>query len=188
MSERIKEWIILAQKGDEKSREELWEALKPLRYSWAAHILLPSWEWEDLQQEAYIILMEAIHRYDSTLGMSFEGYYKVYLYNWKYKMFRKRRECLGIESDIMEQDAYQVPTYREDIPDHIYLQARCKKVVELVQQLDSLDQELLTRHYFYQETLKSVGESLGLKDKTTYTRVRRLLAKLRKNLEKSEDF
>lgn len=180
MSESIKELITLAQAGDEKSREELWEAFIPLRYSWAKHIVIPGWEWEDLQQEAYILLIEAIRKYDSTLGMSFEGYYKVSLYNWKYKKYRKRQEYLGIEKDIMEQDAYQVPGYTEDIADNIYLQACCMRAVELLEGLEHLDRELLTRYYFGNQTLKEVGESLGLRNKVPYTRVSRLLKKLRK--------
>ncbi|MEG0708439.1 MAG: sigma-70 family RNA polymerase sigma factor [Cellulosilyticaceae bacterium] len=179
MSESIKELITLAQAGDEKSREELWEAFAPLRYSWAKRIVLSGWEWEDLQQEAYILLIEAIRQYDSTRGMSFEGYYKVSLYNWGYKKYRKRQEYLGIVSDITEQDAYQVPTYTEDIADNIYLQACCVRAVELLRGLDDLDRELLTRHYFANQTLKAVGESLGLKDKAAYTRVSRILKKLR---------
>lgn len=181
MSEHIKALITLAQLGDEKSVEELWEAFRPLRYKWARSTILPSWEWEDFQQEAYILLIQAIHQYDAELGMSFEGYYKVTLYNWRYKKLRKRKEYLGVLADITEQDEYQQPIDKEDIADNIHLKVQCERMLELLEDLDSRDREILTRHYFHYETLKDIGASLGLKDRTTYSRVNRLLQKLRKN-------
>lgn len=180
MSEYIKELITLAQLGDEKSREDLWEAFRPLRYKWAASISLPGWEWDDLQQEAFVILIQAIDKYDAALGMTFEGYYKVSLYNWRYNKFRKKKEYLGIGEDIAEQGAYQIPEYTEDLGDIICTQIGCQRIVELLGELKELDRELIIRHYFQYQPIKEAGEALGLKDKAAYSRMHRIIKNLRK--------
>ena len=69
--------------------EPLFYRFTPLIKKYMKDYFLEYVEFEDLMQEARLVMLDAVERYDSEKGMRFSGYYRLVLQHHIYGIIRK---------------------------------------------------------------------------------------------------
>ncbi|MEG1704919.1 MAG: hypothetical protein RR289_10360, partial [Niameybacter sp.] len=82
MDNSIRKLVILS-KEDINYTLELWHALEPLCRKWTHTFKDYNEEYDNIFQESYSILTEAVENYQLDSPVYFERYFKTYLYNWR---------------------------------------------------------------------------------------------------------
>lgn len=93
----IEEMVAAMKEGRIEYFEPLFYRFTPLIKKYMKDYFLEYVEFEDLMQEARLVMLDAVERYDSEKGMRFSGYYRLVLQHHIYGIIRKenayRRKC-----------------------------------------------------------------------------------------------
>lgn len=178
MLENFQNHISSARQGDTKSLELLWQEVKYITKKWVNRTYLSGWDKEDLEQEAYLILVESIHKWDEEAGMTFYGYYKIRLSVWRQLALKKKTEHPALGEDIsLTEDKYDAAQVglEEEVVTHL----RYQEAIRLLDRLAPVDKQLILSHYFHGNSLEASGAELGLKRTSASSRIQRALKKMR---------
>lgn len=185
MSEaRIEEWVSLAISGDQETTYKLWEIFEPLRSNWARQTSLEVWSREDLQQQSYLILVDALQRYDASLGMGFAGYYKTRLSVWRSKQGKRKRcessNVVGVELEMYEHSEGSMRNLLA-VEDRLFLQ----DVVGWMKTLGNAERAFFIDSILQQVETPVLMQKYGLKAGSVRSKKKRLRDQLKKVFEKN---
>lgn len=107
--------------------EPLFYRFSPLVKRYMRDYFLRYVEYEDLMQEARLVMLDAIERYDSEKGMRFSGYYRLMLQHHIYGIIRKenahRRKCdrsaLSFDELLESSKIAQMAFIDYQTPEHV---------------------------------------------------------------------
>ncbi|MGO4995405.1 sigma-70 family RNA polymerase sigma factor [Jeotgalibaca porci] len=85
----IEEMVAAMKEGQIEYFEPLFYRFTPLIKKYMKDYFLEYVEFEDLMQEARLVMLDAVERYDSEKGMRFSGYYRLVLQHHIYGIIRK---------------------------------------------------------------------------------------------------
>lgn len=177
MLENLQHHINLARQGDTKSLELLWQEVKYITKKWVNRTHIPSWDREDLEQEAYLILVESIHKWDQEAGMTFYGYYKIRLSVWRQLALKKKTEHPALGEDISHTEE-KYDTAQVGLEEAALIHLRYQEAIRLLDGLTPIDRQLILSHYFHGHSLEQSGAELGLKRTGASSRIQRALKKI----------
>lgn len=184
MSEQ--EWmelVIKAKSGDKKSCYEVWQILEPLRNYWVSYTRVEHWTRDDLQQQSYIVLIEALQRYDYDKGMSFEGYYKTRLRVWKDKQGR-RKTCESSNVESVERAMLSHCEGSEDqiaeVENKIIIESILKKIYEL----EESERDFIIDSVIYEKKTPELMQKYGGKSSAIRSKKKRIMDKLKQKMQK----
>lgn len=83
------EMVAAMKEGKMEYFESLFYRFTPLIKKYMKDYFLEYVEFEDLMQEARLVMLDAVERYDSEKGMRFSGYYRLVLQHHIYGIIRK---------------------------------------------------------------------------------------------------
>lgn len=185
MSEEEFEGLVdNAKRGDKQSIYELWQMIAPVSNHWISHIYLEHWSREDLLQETYIILIEALQKYDKEQGMTFWGYYKMSLKVWKSKK-SKRKTC---ESSNVESIERAMQCHSEGSQDgliEVENQMLLAQIIEVMNELEEGEREFLIDSVIKGKEAPFLSQKYGGKPSTIRSKKKRMIDKLKQKIEKS---
>lgn len=185
MSEQeLMELVIRAQSGDKKSCYELWQILEPLRNYWVSYTRIEYWNKEDLQQQSYLVLIDSLQRYDSTKGMTFEGYYKTRLKVWKGKQC-KRKTCESSNVESVERAMLSHSEGSENELNQIENKVVVQGILEKIYELEESEREFIMDSLIYEKKTPELMKKYGGKSSTLRSKKKRIMDKLKQNLEKN---
>lgn len=85
----IEEMVAAMKAGKTEYFEPLFHSFSPLVKKYMKNYFLQFVEFEDLMQEARLVMLDAVERYDSEKGMRFSGYYRLMLQHHIYGIIRR---------------------------------------------------------------------------------------------------
>lgn len=93
--------LIMSYKEDkeEEALLALWESFQPLVYSSMRKFYVAMSEQENISQEAFIQLLLCANKYDPSLNVPFESFYKMNLHYWFLGQINKKKELLVVDQD-----------------------------------------------------------------------------------------
>lgn len=170
--------ITQAKSGDTNSLEYIWQDVRGITQKWLNKTHLIGWEREDLEQEAYLVLVESIHRWDPQAGMTFFGYYKVRLSVWRQLTNKKRTEHPAMAEDVaLITDGYAHS--QSSIEEQVLITLGYQNLLRQLDTLSPLEKDLILAHYMHGKHLKDIATKHGLKRTTASSRIQRALRKLK---------
>lgn len=183
MSEEEFEVLVSsAQMGDREKVYELWQVMEPVRNYWVNQTYLEHWSKEDLQQQSYVILVEALQKYDSSQGMTFWGYYKTRLKVWKHKQ-TKRRTCESSNVESIEREMLSHSEGTQDTLIEVENQILLQMILEAMAELKASEREFFIDSVIEGKEAPFLAQKYGGKQNTIRSKKKRMIDKLRQKIE-----
>lgn len=156
-----------------------WEKLYPLRRKFVRETIINGMEKEDLEQECYIQLEQALKRYNPGLGVPFESYFKVRLYGWRANQNRVKAR---MELAFGEESLFFLIDERVQIEEETVMKDLMQEVYKNLKQLDEKDRFIITAYYFQYKKIGDIAEQLGMTIKGVESRKKKALGKIRERM------
>ena len=197
------ELAILAKQGDKDAEVQLWNQIKSLVWIKARHLLpedgsTARYDIDDLMQEAYFGVREAIKAYDPGSGFLFTTYLTFPLKS----AFRRvqgigstRRDAvlhaismdtpLG-DDDYSLSDTLTAPAAEESFEgmlDRAEAEETAEIVRRCVDRLDALHADVIRRHYFAGQALQQIADQRGCSRENINQVLQHAVLRLRKYKE-----
>lgn len=126
---------------------------------------------EDFYQEGCLVLLEAIHKFDSKFGKSFTRFFELLLVRKYLTLLKKLNKPLAILSEeiisnivVEEEERYYIT------------QKHIDKALEV---LTSTEYDVFYEHYVLSKKIADICEKLSLPEKKVYNALYRIKIKLR---------
>ncbi|MDF2878406.1 MAG: sigma-70 family polymerase sigma factor, partial [Clostridia bacterium] len=140
---------------------------------------------EDLMQECYLQLVKCLEKFDSSLGVPFESYYKIQLYGWRSNQNRKKREFLSMEEDLNDEITQQSDG-QVDIERQIQNKLLYEALVKELGKMKSMERALVVGYYLEDKSLKELAKVLNINYKTAEFQKSKGIKRLKALLESDE--
>ncbi|MDF2614088.1 MAG: sigma-70 family polymerase sigma factor [Clostridia bacterium] len=160
---------------------EWWVKLTPLWKKFARETYLCGYDKEDLVQECYLQLINALEKFDEALGVPFESYYKIQLYGWRANQNRKKRECLSLSEEDYQQLS-EKPDGELSVEEQVENQLLFEAVQRELTEMKSIDESIITKYYIESKPLKEIAKELNIKYKSAEFRKGKMIKQLREKL------
>ena len=181
------ELALRAQSGDRENTGQLWEQVKLLTFRFASRFFRKSFMscqthgvvLEDLQQECFLAVMDAVKSYDPSRGLKFNSFLSFPLKNHFNALIGHRgnqradplnesasldEPLVGAEDpDLTLMDALEDQT--ADTQVEVEETAVQKIVREAVKRLNPFHRFLIERHYFQNCTLEAIAQETGMEQR-----------------------
>lgn len=161
---------------------EWWIKLTPLCRKFARETYICGLSQEDLMQECYLQLVKCLERFDSSLSVPFESYYKIQLYGWRANQNRKKREILSFGDEMYDAVARQ-PDESVNIEKEIGEKLLIEAVAWELSHMKSEERDVVTGYYVERKSLKQIAKELDIKYKTAEFRKSQAIKKLKSLME-----
>ncbi len=185
----------LIQQGNTEYFSDLWENTKRLlfkkanKFTASYNLIARGYTSEDVEQDCFLILCEAVKAYDSEKPYKLSAYFNYGILNHFNTVVGNRIKSKGLDvlntarslndtvsgkDDILLIDIIPDDTYGlEKIEDRIYTEELHNTLDEALSQLDKEQSDVLKLYYYNQFTAKDVGKALNI----SYDRVNRSIRK-----------
>lgn len=190
MSERkpVREWVLAAQKGDQKAFEELFRLFQGTVYNTALQLLGNPEDAEDVTQDAFLRAWEQLPQL--TAPEAFRNWLLTITVNLCRSHFRKASPPTeSLDAPLEGDDAEEEPT--REIADEgvdaetIVLQRETARLVRrAVAELPLAFREVIVLHYFEGLELADIAKILRVPIGTVKSRLARAREQLRRKLER----
>ncbi|MFA0732222.1 MAG: hypothetical protein LKKZDAJK_002883 [Candidatus Fervidibacter sp.] len=190
MSERkpVREWVLAAQKGDQKAFEELFRLFQGTVYNTALQLLGNPEDAEDVTQDAFLRAWEQLPKL--TAPEAFRNWLLTITVNLCRSHFRKASPPTeSLDAPLEGDDAEEEPT--REIADEgvdaetIVLQRETARLVRrAVAELPLAFREVIVLHYFEGLELADIAKILRVPIGTVKSRLARAREQLRRKLER----
>lgn len=176
----IEAMVVAIKGGKMEYFEPLFYRFTPLVKRYRKDYFLRSVEYEDLMQEARLVMLDAIERYDSEKGMRFSGYFRLMLQHHIYGIIRKenahRRRCersaLSFEQLLETSKAAQMSFVDFQTPEHIL--AVREAYLDYGELLSKFEKEVY-RLFIRGSSLKDIAKELDVE----YIRIKNAIERCR---------
>ena len=167
----------------EISQEECykwWIKMMPMWKKWIRKTYLCGYDKDDLMQQSYIELVNCMNKYNKELGVPFESYYKMYLYQWRNNQSRKKRELLSI-TDEYEKNLMETKDITVDIEGEIENKLLSEAIIRTLEDMGEIEKFIITKYYMEKVSLKDIAKELNINYKTLEYKKKCILRKLRED-------
>lgn len=188
------ELVELIKKTDSKSaKTELWKQNKGIIYRLARQYYSSDkpYTLEDLVQQGYFALLQAVKSYDKEKGYKFTTYLN-FSFQCAIRSLSKMDTyisldapslCNGEENENTLTDTIPDNSTLEDIENALNLTAERQAIYNALDRLEPLQRDIIVSIYFDDKTLKSIAESLSRSIEAISQRHKRALKDLSKDPE-----
>lgn len=182
----IKSLMTLSKNGDEGSKERLLIKMKPLILSSIKRYYNDYFQYDDLIQEGYEVILNCINNYESSKGVRFLGYVRVQL---KYHYLAKyNEETILSLNDSINDAGEEFIEYIESEgfgPLDTVLNGEEKEVLSKgLLNLTERQRQIFIYYYIEKKNMVEISEGLGIAYRTVVNTKVKALEELRKFLNK----
>ncbi|HHY83802.1 MAG TPA: sigma-70 family RNA polymerase sigma factor [Clostridiales bacterium] len=162
-----------AKNGSHHALEKLIARLQPLIYSTIRrHAAGP--DWEDLLQEAALVILEGIRDYNETTGIPFLAYIKIKLNFHIYNLCRRQRKkefynnsFYNISPESNEVDPMDlIVDETNDTLGYVLKREQAAAVKEALESLDLKHRQVIILYHFKKLSLREIAKKLGVSYRT----------------------
>lgn len=172
--------IRLAKAGDVEVSYSIWQYLTPIWRKWKSATRLPDMDAEDLTQQSYLILLNAIEKYEEDSPMSFLGYYKVRLHVWAGRRYRKYNPIQAMGEDMLDRLNQTAGT--TDVSLEVEHRILTQPILSAIHELPDEDQLLLELSILQGLKAKEIAELMKITPAAVRKRKQRLLEFLKQRI------
>ena len=176
-TEKIHILVRRAQTGDKAAKNKLLEMFRPLIRKAAGQAHLAPIR-EDAEQEAALAFLRAVADFDEKRGVPFEGFAKAMVYGGVRTFFVRERR-------YWEREVLPVDFTDEDGKTEDFFAGIADERADFLTSLAALparEQKILSLYYEKDFSLRTVGASMGMKEKHISVVKARAMKKLRREL------
>lgn len=178
--------MTLSKNGDEGSKERLLIKMKPLILSSIKRYYNDYFQYDDLIQEGYEVILNCINNYESSKGVRFLGYVRVQL---KYHYLAKyNEETILSLNDSINDAGEEFIEYIESEglgPLDTVLNGEEKEVLSKgLLNLTERQRQIFIYYYIEKKNMVEISEGLGIAYRTVVNTKVKALEELRKFLNK----
>lgn len=157
-----------------------WLKLRPLWKKFARETRLSGYDQEDIEQECYLQLINALEKFDEGLHVPFESYYKIQLYGWRANQNRKKREVLApTDEELTAAQKDERVDIEKEVEQHLLYQ----EILKYLAALQEIERDLIIAYYIQNKKLSQIAKELGIKYKTAEFKKGEAVKKLRKYMK-----
>lgn len=179
MNPMVAELVDRIQGGEKELITELWGKFRPLWTKWSKKTILCGYDSEDLQQQSYLILVEALKKFEKQQEIPFEGYYRMMLRSWRGNQLRKKTEQLLAED---ENDTFECADETICVEQDVIINTLYQKAWAYIETLP-LDQQILMRKFYLEDrSLGEVAASVKMTYKSAEAKKGRILRALKEQM------
>ena len=168
------------KEGQMEYFEPLFYRFTPLIKKYMKDYFLEYVEFEDLMQEARLVMLDAVERYDSEKGMRFSGYYRLVLQHHIYGIIRKenayrrKSDRRAVSFDQLLETSHSVQMKFVDFQTPEYLLTLRESYEDYGALLSSFEKEVYLL-FIRGLSIKSIASNLNVE----YVRVKNALERCR---------
>lgn len=184
MYKEIEGLLLLSKKGDKKAKETLLLKLNPLIISSIRRYYNRIDQYDDLIQEGYETILQAIENYDPNRGVKFLGYIKTML---KYRYLEKHREkqFLSLNEPLDEGEFIDFLEGDEEDPiDIVIKKEETNILLESLNCLTERQRQVMVDYYINRLSIGEIADKLGISYRTVVNTKTQGLNKLKKGIVK----
>ena len=176
----IEEMVAAMKEGKIEYFEPLFYRFTPLIKKYMKDYFLEYVEFEDLMQEARLVMLDAVERYDSEKGMRFSGYYRLVLQHHIYGIIRKenayrrKSDRRAVSFDQLLETSHSVQMKFVDFQTPEYLLTLKESYEDYGALLSSFEKEVYLL-FIRGLSIKSIASNLNVE----YVRVKNALERCR---------
>ncbi|WP_373816845.1 sigma-70 family RNA polymerase sigma factor [Jeotgalibaca porci] len=176
----IEEMVAAMKEGQMEYFEPLFYRFSPLIKKYMKDYFLEYVEFEDLMQEARLVMLDAVERYDSEKGMRFSGYYRLVLQHHIYGIIRKenayrrKSDRRAVSFDQLLETSHSVQMKFVDFQTPEYLLTLRESYEDYGALLSSFEKEVYLL-FIRGLSIKSIASNLNVE----YVRVKNALERCR---------
>lgn len=176
----IEEMVAAMKEGKIEYFEPLFYRFTPLIKKYMKAYFLEYVEFEDLMQEARLVMLDAVERYDSEKGMRFSGYYRLVLQHHIYGIIRKenayrrKSDRRAVSFDQLLETSHSVQMKFVDFQTPEYLLTLRESYEDYGALLSSFEKEVYLL-FIRGLSIKSIASNLNVE----YVRVKNALERCR---------
>lgn len=174
------EMVAAMKEGQMEYFEPLFYRFTPLIKKYMKDYFLEYVEFEDLMQEARLVMLDAVERYDSEKGMRFSGYYRLVLQHHIYGIIRKenayrrKSDRRAVSFDQLLETSHSVQMKFVDFQTPEYLLTLKETYEDYGALLSSFEKEVYLL-FIRGLSIKSIASNLNVE----YVRVKNALERCR---------
>lgn len=174
------EMVAAMKEGQMEYFEPLFYRFSPLIKKYMKDYFLEYVEFEDLMQEARLVMLDAVERYDSEKGMRFSGYYRLVLQHHIYGIIRKenayrrKSDRRAVSFDQLLETSHSVQMKFVDFQTPEYLLILRESYEDYGALLSSFEKEVYLL-FIRGLSIKSIASNLNVE----YVRVKNALERCR---------
>ncbi|WP_373768495.1 sigma-70 family RNA polymerase sigma factor [Jeotgalibaca porci] len=174
------EMVAAMKEGQIEYFEPLFYRFTPLIKKYMKDYFLEYVEFEDLMQEARLVMLDAVERYDSEKGMRFSGYYRLVLQHHIYGIIRKenayrrKSDRRAVSFDQLLETSHSVQMKFVDFQTPEYLLTLRESYEDYGALLSSFEKEVYLL-FIRGLSIKSIASNLNVE----YVRVKNALERCR---------
>lgn len=174
------EMVAAMKEGQMEYFEPLFYRFSPLIKKYMKDYFLEYVEFEDLMQEARLVMLDAVERYDSEKGMRFSGYYRLVLQHHIYGIIRKenayrrKSDRRAVSFDQLLETSHSVQMKFVDFQTPEYLLTLKETYEDYGALLSSFEKEVYLL-FIRGLSIKSIASNLNVE----YVRVKNALERCR---------
>lgn len=185
MYEDIERLRLLGAKGDVGAKGELLAKMKPLIINSIRRYYNNIQLYDDLIQEGYEIILEAVRNFDDTRGVYFLGYIKTLL---KYHYLNKHREkyIISLNTPIGESEEELMDILEGDELDPLDNIIQTEEYIELRNSFSLLTErqrKVVVLYYSCHMPIGKIAERLGVSYRTVVNTKAAAIQKLKKHFQ-----
>ncbi len=168
MYKEIERLLALSKKNDKNAKEELIWKLEPLIKSSIKRYYYNPYMYEDLLQEGYEVVLNAIEEYDPNERCHFLGFVKL---NLKYHYLNKHKEkqTSSLNQTIKDGETELIDLIEDEASsplEDIIQKEEINKLKEGIKSLTPRQREVIIAYYIEGMSIKEIGEKLGIAYRT----------------------
>lgn len=128
---------------------------------------------EDVLQETYLRIAKNIYRIDTSDSMRLKKYLEIIAGNVALTIINEDSKVIIME--LKEDDVYNENYLtRDTILDEISKE----ELINIIRKLDRDERDILLMYYFYDNSIKEIADTIGIKYETVKKRMQRAVKKL----------
>lgn len=168
MYKEIEILLALSKNNDKNAKEELILKLEPLIKSSIKRYYYKPYMYEDLLQEGYEVVLNAIEEYDSNKGSHFLGFVKLNL-RYHYLNKHKEKQTSSLNQTIKDGETELIDLIEDEAfspLENIIQKEEINKLKEGINYLTPRQREIIIAYYIEDMSIKDIGEKLGIAYRT----------------------
>jgi RNA polymerase sigma factor (sigma-70 family) len=181
----IESLILSSKAGDEKSKEKLMKEFKPFILNFSKKTFIDGYDFQDIQNECYIILLHAIDKYNPE-AHRFVAYATNAIKNSMYAIIKKsnkNKNVQGLNTLTFDGDISSLNVKTSgNLDDNLNYVSRSSELLKVIDSLTPSEKELLVFNIFKQNSLKSYAQWKNVSSSTATNRKMNLRKKLQRIL------
>lgn len=179
----IESLVLSSKTGDINSKEKLMNEFKPFILNFSKKTFIDGYDFQDIQNECYIILLHAIEKYNPE-AHRFVAYATNAIKNSMYAIIKKsnkNKNVQGLNTLTFDGDISSLNVkVSSNLDDNLNYASSSAKLFKIIDSLTLSEKELLVFNILKQNSLKSYAQWKNISTSTASNRK----LKLRKKFEK----